>query len=153
MSGAVLALALVVAGCGTGSGTNYTTVSLSANCDNSSSIAFGQGVDDIVQIQNTSGHNWAATYAFIDRQGDFRLDNASMSNAPSTDLGGDSYNLGPLANGDIGDLHIHMTASKAQALASVKIQVWGSSKSITDSSASLSIPDRAETSHCDHTIQ
>lgn len=156
MCASLLAFVVLIGGCaggGASSGTTYTAVSLSANCDSSSSVAFGQGVDDIVQIQNTSGHAWAGTYAFIDRQGDFRLDNASMSGAPATDLGGDSYNLGPLANGATGDLHVHMTASKAQSLPSVTIQVWGSSKSITDSSATLSIPDRAETVHCAHTIQ
>lgn len=154
----IIAIILVVGGgllygaIGTSGGQTYTMVSLSTNCDRPN-VAFGEPVDDIVQVTNTSGHGWAATYAFVDRQGDFRLDNISMSNAPFTDLGGNLYNLGLLSAGEVGDIHIHMTASKSQTTPRVTVQVWGSSKSVTSSGSTPAIPERAETVTCNHTIQ
>jgi hypothetical protein len=148
----VAAVTLSACGGSGGGGTTYTTVSLTTNCDHAN-VSLGSSVDDIVSIDNTSGHSWKAAYAFVDRQGDFRLDAISMSNQASTDLGGNSYNLGTLASGDTGELHIHMTATKSGTAPRVTVQVWGSSSSVTSPGASLSFPDKAQTVSCDHVIQ
>ncbi len=153
-------LALLVAGCG--EGTNYTKLSVASTgprCDRTE-LTVGEWVEPIISVTNTSGHAWNSTWVWINgsgenlklegrRAGDLSVPGISMNDQPADETFAPAslYDLGPLPAGEVGDIHIRLTAEKA-GNPEVLFAVWGNSEAKT----APSIPNSPGGFTCRYTI-
>jgi hypothetical protein len=163
-----------VAGCGEAgtnsggkSGTNYTKLSIagstaggSQRCG-SSELSVGQQAEPIISVTNTSGHAWKSTWVWISGTGDnLKLEpghgfgetsvpSIAMDNRPAdeTYASASQYNLGPLPAGEVGDIHIYLTAENGGS-PKLLFAVWGNS----EAKPTPSIPDSPGGFTCRYTI-
>lgn len=142
--------AWLAGGCSSDSGTNYTQAVASSNCDKPR-ISVGSAVEPIVLVRNTSGHDWKETWVWINGADGLHNKGLSMNNlqADATYKSAGQWNLGPLAAGDSGAIHLHYVADKIAA-PTVRFEVWGASGS---GSSEPSIPSNAPAAACSYDIR
>lgn len=144
---AALSAALLIVGCGTESGTNYTKLAVAQGqrqCGNAH-LAVGDQAEPIISVTNTSGHAWKSTWLWIHGTGDLlklepgegfgdtSVPAIAMDNRPADETYADAslYNFGPLPAGEVGDIHVYLTAEKP-GHAEVLLGVWGNSEAKPD---------------------
>ncbi|MDP9117900.1 MAG: hypothetical protein M3O28_11715 [Actinomycetota bacterium] len=122
---------------------------MSGDCDHQA-LNVGSATQPIVTIRNTSGHSWESTIVYVEGLDSFRLESLAMDSVERRDLGAHTYDLGPLANGTAGSLHVALTASRIGA-PRLTFGVWGQSPKATDL-ASIVTPATSKTVSCGYVI-
>ena len=161
LAGIACLLGALIAGCGEG-GTNYTKLSVASagpRCDRSE-LSVGEWVEPIISMTNTSGHAWKSTWVWINgtsdnlklegrSAGEISVPAISMNDQPvdETFAPASQYNLGPLPAGEVGDIHMRLTAEKA-GNPKVLFAVWGNS----EAKPTPSIPSDPGGFACSYTI-
>ena len=156
---------LALAGCGgAGGGTNYTKLSIASSsaCGNAH-LSVGDQAEPIISVTNKSGHDWKSTWVWIHGTGhnlklepghgfgDTSVPSIAMDNRPAdeTYASASLYNMGPLPAGEVGDIHIYLTAETASS-PEVAFEVWGNSEANPTPSIPSGTDSKSET--CSYAI-
>jgi hypothetical protein len=127
----------------------------------SAQLYVGEQIEPIISVHNTSGYDWKSTWVFIEGSGSYLklepghgfggslVPSIAMDNHPA-DMAFASasfYNMGPLPAGEVGDIHIYMTAEEAGE-PEVLFAVWGN----TESHPTPSVPSKPNGIACKYLI-
>lgn len=161
---AALALSAILTVAGCGEDTNYTKLSIASSraCGNAH-LSIGDQAEPIISVTNTSGHDWKSTWVWIHGTGnnlklepghgfgETSVPSIAMDNRPAdeTFASASLYNMGPLPAGEVGDIHIYLTAETAGS-PEVAFEVWGNSEAKPTPSIPSGSDSKGKT--CSYTI-